>query len=101
MSQYVTVARVDDIAPGAGKEVQVNGRRVAVFNVEGQFFACQDDCPHVGFSLAEGEIEDGKVVCFGHGWGFDLKNGECDRMPVNIQTFPVEVVGDEVRVKVL
>lgn len=100
MAEFVTVARADEIAPGTGKECQVNGRRVAVFNVEGAYFACDDECPHVGFSLAEGDLEDGKIVCFGHGWAFDLKTGECDRMPLDIDVFPVEVVDGEVRVAV-
>ena len=98
MAEFVPVARATDIAPGTGKECRVNGRRVAVFNVDGVFRACDDECPHVGFSLAESELEDGKVVCFGHGWAFDLHTGECDQMPVDIDVFRVEVVDGEVRV---
>ena len=100
MAEFVAVADAGEIAPGTGKEVQVNGRRVAVFNVDGRFFACDDECPHVGFSLAEGEVEDGKVICFGHGWGFDLETGACDVMPADIDVFPVEIVDGQVRVAV-
>ena len=100
MTEFVTVARTREIAPGTSRQCRVNGRRVAVFNVDGAFHACDDECPHVGLSLAAGDIEDGKVVCYGHGWGFDLTTGECDRMPVDVDVFPVEVVNGEVRVRV-
>lgn len=100
MTDFVTVARVEDIAPGTGKRYAVKDRRVAVFNVDGTFRACDDECPHVGFSLAEGDVEDGKVFCYGHGWAFDLQTGECDRMPEEVEIFPVEVVDGEVRVRV-
>ncbi len=100
MAEFVKVADTGEIAPGTGKEVQVNGRRVAILNVDGQFFACDDECPHAGFSLAEGEVQDGKIVCFGHGWGFDLQSGACDLMPVDIDVFPVQVVNGEVRVAI-
>lgn len=100
MPEYVTVAQANEIAPGQGLGVEVNGRRVAVFNVDGRYMACDDACPHVGFSLAEGDLDDRSVICFGHGWAFNLETGSCDTMPVEVDVFPVEVVDGQVRVAV-
>jgi len=75
MSEFVKVGRVSDFPEGCGRMVQVAGKRVAVFNVGGRFLALQDDCPHMGASLADGRIEDGGVVCHMHDWIFDLETG--------------------------
>lgn len=100
MGGFVSVARVDDVAPGKAKEIQVNGRRIALFNVDGAFYACDDECPHVGFSLAEGDLDGAKVVCFGHGWGFDLATGACDAAPAEVQVYPVQIVDGCVQIQV-
>ncbi len=99
-TEFLTIARAAEIPPGTAQRFAVKDRQVAVFNIDGTFYACDDRCPHVGFSLAEGEVEDGKVFCYGHGWGFDLQTGECDRMPEDVEVFPVEVVDGDVRVRV-
>ena len=62
-----------------GVAVQVGGVQVAVFNVGGQLFALKDACPHMGASLAEGQVEGQRVTCQWHGWSFDLHNGESGR----------------------
>jgi hypothetical protein len=48
MTDFTTVAKVGDIAPGQGQAFPVNGRMVAVFNEDGKFFAIDDFCPHMG-----------------------------------------------------
>ena len=98
MPTFHPVARVDEIAPGAAKEIRVADQTIALFNVGGRFYACDDECPHAGFSLAAGDLDGTKVVCFGHGWGFDLDTGACEQMPISIQTYPVQIADGEVQI---
>ncbi len=94
-SKFV-VARADEIAPGERRLVSVRGRDVAIFNVNGEYLAILDRCPHQGGSLCRGKVIGrieadgpgrvrysgaGEVVrCPWHGWEFDLRTGKsrCD-----------------------
>ena len=91
------VAEVSEVAPGTGRVVQVGGRPVALFNVDGTFHAIDNTCPHRGGPLAEGQLEGTTVTCPWHGWGFDVATGECRINPAVKQTrYPVEVEGNDV-----
>ena len=102
MATFVTVARTDDLTPGQGKLVEVNHKRLALFNVEGRYFAVDDVCPHRGGPLSEGELEGGAVVCPWHGAIFDLATGKVTRSPAaaGVATYDVRVEGDEIAVAV-
>ena len=76
MATFVTVARTDELASGQGKLVEVHHKRLALFNIEGRYFAIDDVCPHRGGPLSEGELEGGAVVCPWHGAMFDLATGK-------------------------
>ncbi len=100
MSSYVTVAKVGDVKNGQVKTFAVNGRHLALANVEGTFFATQDLCTHDGGPLGEGELIDYEIECPRHGGRFDIRTGEVTALPpmFPIKTFPVRVVGDEIQV---
>lgn len=99
MSQFVTVAKVGDIPEGSGQAYPVNGRMVAVFCLEGQYYAIDDFCPHMGASLAGGHVENGIVTCPWHAWRFQICDGTWrDNPKVKIDSFAVRVVGDEIQV---
>ena len=101
MTDFVTVAKSDDIPTGEGRAFAVNGRMVAVFNEEGKFFAIDDFCPHMGASLAGGYLEGGIVTCPWHAWRFCIHDGKwCDNPKVKIDSFEVRVLGEEIQVKV-
>ena len=55
MSKTVKVAQTSDLSPGTGKVVQADGRNIALFNVEGAFFAIDNACTHRGGPLGEGK----------------------------------------------
>ena len=76
MDAYVRVGKTEDFREGRGVCVRVAGKRVAVFRLGGRLRAIQDDCPHMGASLADGRLEGNRVVCHWHGWTFDLDNGQ-------------------------
>lgn len=72
------MAQTADIKPGDVQCVEFGGERVAIFNVDGTYYAISDACPHAGGPLSEGYVEDGKVVCPWHGWCFDLDPTKCE-----------------------
>lgn len=69
-----------DQAPQPGKGASVrseDGRVLALFNVGGEYFACEDRCPHMDAPIHDGTIHRGIVTCLWHMWQFDIKSGEC------------------------
>ena len=57
MAEFVKVASMDEIAPGHARLVNIKGKEIALFNIEGTFFALENACTHEEGPLAEGEIE--------------------------------------------
>lgn len=85
--QFVKIATTLDLSSGHGKAYKINDKIIALFNVDGQFYAIDDACPHRGASLSEGICKNGKVFCGWHLFDFDLKTGECGAVP----NFPVQI----------
>ena len=99
--EWRSVCRVGEIAEGEGKTVIVAGQLIAVFHTQGQYFAIDDTCPHMGASLSGGYIEDGIVTCPWHAWRFRLCNGIwADNPRIKIGSYPVRVEGENVQVRV-
>jgi len=97
MPRRIKVARTSDVAPGRGALVQVDGREIALFNVEGCFYAIDAICPHQGGPLQDGDIEGESVICPLHDYDFNLKTGESSVAPdLRVMTFPVTIEGEEV-----
>lgn len=98
MSDYRRVARVDEIPPGEARAVEVDGEPIAIYNVEGQFFATCDTCSHEEASLAEGWLDDDVVTCPVHGAEFSVRTGEALTLPATqpVATYPVRVEGDDI-----
>jgi nitrite reductase (NADH) small subunit/3-phenylpropionate/trans-cinnamate dioxygenase ferredoxin subunit len=100
VGQFVKVATTDEIGPGTGKLVQVNGLEIAVFNTGGQFYASGAVCPHEGGPLEDGTLDGEVVICPWHGFDFDLKTGEClVDSDLRVPTYPVKVEGDSLWVE--
>ena len=106
MAGFVEVARVAGRAPGTVIVVEVGGRQLAVANVEGGFFAVDNECPHRGGSLGDGSINaqwsEWALECPLHGSVFDVRTGEVLNPPAaaGVRTYAVEVAGGVVRVSV-
>src|SRR5581483_7308521 len=99
---FTKVATVGEVPAGRGKQVTVNGRRLALFKVGGAYYAIDDTCPHRGAPLSEGDVEGSEVVCPWHAASFDLTTGAHLSPPATsgVACFPVRVVGDEIQVDV-
>ncbi len=102
MAEYIKVATTDEVEPGGSKLVEVQGRRVALFNLEGTFYAIDDVCTHRGAPLSEGELMGREVQCPWHGACFDVTTGEASGPPAEegVDTFNVRVAGSDVEVEV-
>jgi len=102
MSNAVRVADVGEIAPGTSKIVDVDGLAVALFNVEGEFFAIDNTCPHVGGALGDGPLEDDTVMCPWHGWKYNVKTGQACGAPKDdpVACFKVTVSGSDIMVDI-
>lgn len=98
MSQLVTVAKTSDIPPGRSTAVTCGRTRIAIFNIEGEFYACSDTCPHAGAPLHMGFVRNKQVICPWHGWTFDLTVGP-EAPPDGVRRYRVQVEDDEVKLE--
>ena len=102
MADYVTVAKAEDVPAGTAKTFEVNGKSIALCNVDGAFYAIDDVCTHDGGPLGEGYLEGDQIECPRHGAHFDVKTGRPLTLPavMPVNSYPVQVEGDEIKVQV-
>ena len=102
MGKFIKVATKSGIADQSAKLLEIEGKRIALFNLGGQFYALDNTCPHAGGPLSEGSIEGEDVECPWHGSRFNLKTGEVTAPPAidNVARYNVRVTGDDIEVEV-
>jgi nitrite reductase/ring-hydroxylating ferredoxin subunit len=99
MGDYVKVASTADVPPGTGTVAEVAGQAVAVFNVNGAFYAIDNTCVHRGGPLGEGELDGDVVTCPWHAWQYDVKTGVSTTNPsARVKTYPVKVEGSDIKI---
>lgn len=100
MAEFVTVAQAADLKPGEMTCVRLGRKRVAVANVDGEFFAFDDTCTHEEASLSEGELFSDIVECPLHGAAFNVRTGEVESFPATqpIATYPLRVQDGQIQV---
>jgi 3-phenylpropionate/trans-cinnamate dioxygenase ferredoxin subunit len=100
MSEWIDVAAETALVDGEHVVVDVNGDDVAVFKIEGQFYAVEDVCTHDGTEIASGELDGHEIICPRHGARFCVKTGEVKCAPAyeNIATFPVRILEGRIQV---
>ena len=102
MSDFVTVADAKEIGPGEGRVVEVNGDEVALFNLNGTFYAIDNMCVHQGGPLGEGMLEGENVICPWHSWKYNVKTGVCATNPsMKVKTYSVKIEDGQVKVACL
>ena len=102
MEDFERVAATEDLPPGESLLVELDGIRIAIFNLDGEFYAIEDVCTHDGGPLVEGQILDGgQVECPRHGARFDIRTGEALSMPAFEPTpsYEVQVDGGDIYVE--
>lgn len=78
MSRWIDVGPVADLKFAPGAPIEVEGRWLAVFPLDGGYVAIDNACPHASAPLCDGTVLDGKVICYLHLWEFDLRTGACE-----------------------
>ena len=101
VSEFIKVANISDLPAGQAAVVEIGGRTIALFNVNGEFFALDNTCMHRGGPLVEGFVDQNNltVQCPWHGWIYSLQTGvsPMDSM-ARVEIFEVKVEGEEVRI---
>jgi nitrite reductase (NADH) small subunit/3-phenylpropionate/trans-cinnamate dioxygenase ferredoxin subunit len=99
---FTSVAKVSEVPTGKGKPVTVGGKTLALFNVEGTFYAIDGECPHRNAPLAEGEVQGKELECPWHGARFNLETGAvlCPPAKHDVKSYKVQVTGEEVQIDV-
>lgn len=91
MSDWIDVAAENSLADGEHLLLEVDGREIAVFRVEGAYYAVEDVCTHDGAEIASGRLNGTEIVCPRHGARFCLKTGKvlCPPAYEDLMTFAV------------
>jgi nitrite reductase (NADH) small subunit len=92
MQGFVPIAKVTDLPLGRARAFPLGDRLVAVFYDGHEYLAINDFCPHMGASLADGEVQDGIVTCPWHAWRFRLCDGTwCDNPRIRTESYEVKI----------
>ena len=98
---FLRTLKKDEVPPGTIREFQLDGKTVAIANVGGKFSVINNVCLHRGGPLGEGELKGQIVTCPWHGWQYDVTTGKLATNPaVGVESYPVEVRGDDIFVDI-
>ena len=101
MGELVKAAKTNSIAKGSAAAVEIGGKAVGVFNVDGKFYAIDSTCGHRGGPLNEGELDGNVITCPWHGFQFDVTTGNCATNPALKQAcYPVRIEGDDILIEI-
>jgi len=102
MTEFRKAARIEDVPAGQRKMVKVGGKRIALFNIDGNYYAIDDTCTHKGGPLSEGQAAGTTVTCPWHHSSFDLRSGDAMTPPaeVGVSTYNVRVVDDDIEIEI-
>ncbi len=101
MSDFVTVAMIDDVPEGELIGVSHDGVDMVLVKRDGQIYALEDRCSHEEFPLSNGEFAGGEITCALHGARFDVATGSPRALPavMPVKTYEVRIEGEEVQVR--
>lgn len=101
-TNFVAVAKVDEVPPGSKKLVEVNGAPILLCHTANGLFAVTNICSHADEALDCGRMRNGWIACPVHGARFDLATGAPINPPATlpIKTYEVRITGDTIEVAV-
>ncbi len=103
MARFIKALSVSDILFGGMKTVIVGGKKVAIANIDGEFFAIDDTCSHAQCSFgSEGFIDGSVVTCGCHGAQFDVTSGKVMSLPAvtDVASYPIKINGEDILVEI-
>lgn len=100
MTEWIDVCAADALKPGEFDVIETDDVVIAVFNVDGEFYAIEDVCTHDGEELTGGPIQGDEIVCPRHGARFCLRTGAALTPPAydDVTTFPVRIAAGRLQV---
>ena len=98
---WVPIASLSELpTDGLGHKVSVKGLDIALFRWNDNVYAVEDLCPHLGFPLSEGVMQEGEVICSWHGWHVRLEDGRCGRAAERARVYACEIRDGDVYVRI-
>ncbi len=100
--QWVAAVKVAEVAAGQMVKAEVADKNLAIYNLNGSFYATDNECTHAYAMLTDGTIDGDVVECPLHGGAFEIKTGKGLGAPIfcDIKCYPTRVSGDAVEVNV-
>ena len=100
MGKFVKAIQKSSVREGSGTCVELEGKRISIFNVGGKFYALDDSCGHRGAPLSEGSLDGNVVICSWHGFVFDVTTGNCaTSSTIKQATYPVKIEGQDILIE--
>ena len=101
MPKMIKIAQIGDLSPGEGKVFEAEGQTIALFNVDGIYYAIENACTHVGGPLGDGALVGDQVTCPLHGAQFNVASGKVLGPPArsDVKSFVVTVEGSDVLIE--
>ena len=94
---FVRAAKIGELPPGTVREFQIEGKAVALANVEGKIYAINNTCLHRGGPLGQGTLEGNVLTCPWHGWQFDVTSGKVLENPqAGVDCYATELRGEDI-----
>lgn len=100
-TKWIRASSIEDGPEDGGhRAFSVDGLEIAIFNWDRRYFALENYCPHLGFPLTEGLVQEGSVICGWHGWRVRLDDGGCHGKTLTARSYPCQVRDGEIWVQV-
>lgn len=102
MGKFIKVAQTKDLSQGKVMGIEIEGKRIALFHVNDQFYAIEDECSHASGPLSEGTLDGTVVTCPWHGAGFDITNGQPTCAPAHdsVKSYNIQIDGDDIKIEI-
>lgn len=103
--EYIKVAQTSDLAQGSKKTIRLEDKIILLVNIENNFYAIDNTCPHMGGSLYDGNLEENNIICPRHGSAFDVTTGKNVQNAkilflkfkvADVLSYPVKVEGSDI-----
>lgn len=103
--EYTKIAQTSELNNGEKKKISLNNKDILLANISGTYYAVDNRCPHMGGSLADGELKGSNIICPKHGSVFDIISGKVNqrgklffmKVPVtDIHVYPVKIDGNDI-----
>lgn len=100
MSNWIRVAAREDVKSGGILGVEIGGRRIALYNLDGRFHATDNVCTHAFALMSDGYLEGDVIECPLHGGRFNIRTGKGLGPPIvcDLKIYPVRLHGDDIEV---